>query len=351
MAHEFPPRQVLNALTQPFGCQQDSFHNLITRPSNEGWEVTGLIADIGGTHARLAMVDEGGRMVAPRTLPCADFRTISDVIHEFVKLSGDRYPKKAAIAVATPVSGDHVHFVNRQWSFSQKDLQTELGLETLIVMNDFKALALSLPLLMEQDRKKIGGGSADTGAPIALIGPGTGLGMSGLIRTQNDWIPLQSEGGHATFAPADEKERKVCRILGKQFGHVSLERLLSGPGLVNIYCALSRLEGRVPEPFTPSDITGYALTGACMSCRDAVNLFCGALGAAAGNLALTLGARGGVYIGGGMVPRFVDFFEQSAFRHRFEDKGRFGKYLAAIPTWVIIAATPALSGLAVVLGK
>jgi glucokinase len=284
-----------------------------------------------------------------QTFACADFKGISDVIHEFLKLSGSIYPKQAAIAVATTVSGDQINFVNRQWSFSQKALQKNLGLEQLVIINDFKALALSLPLLEEKDRRKIGGGSPVPDAPIALIGPGTGLGMSGLIRSQEGWIPLQSEGGHATFASADEQERSVCRILEKQFGHVSLERLLSGPGLVNIYDALSKIEGLVPEQYAPSVITRHALAGNCFLCRNALNLFCGALGTAAGNLALTLGARGGVYIGGGMVPRFVDFFEQSAFRHRFESKGRFSNYLSAIPTYVITAANPALKGLAAAL--
>jgi len=316
---------------------------------NERFELSDLVADIGGTHARLALVDRGCQMRDAQTFACADFNGLSDVIHEFLKSAGNIYPKRAAIAVATPVSGDQINFVNRQWSFSQKTLQKDLGLEQLVIINDFKALALSLPLLEEKDRRKIGGGSPVPGAPIALIGTGTGLGMSGLIRSQEGWIPLESEGGHATFASVGEKERSVCRMLEKQFGHVSLERLLSGPGLVNIYYALSKLEGLVPEQYAPSDITRYALTGTCRHCLDALNFFCGALGAASGNLALTLDARGGVYIGGGMVTRFVDFFEQSAFRHRFENKGRFRNYVSAIPTYVITAANPALKGLAAAL--
>jgi len=338
--------------SKPFAANIDQVAMIIERDSmKERFGVPDLIADIGGTHARLALVDRDGQMCVSHTFVCADFNGLSDIIHEFLKTAGNIHPKRAAMAVATPVSGDQINFVNRKWSFSRKALQKDLGLEKLIIMNDFKALALSLPLLEEKDRRKIGGGSAVSGEPIALIGPGTGLGMSGLVRSQEGWMALESEGGHATFAPVDERERSVCHILEKEFGHVSLERLLSGPGLANIYAAISILENLVPGPLAPSDITRQALKGTCPHCLDTLNFFCGALGAAAGNLALTLDARGGVYIGGGMVPRFVDFFEQSEFRHRFEIKGRFSSYLSAIPTYVITAANPALPGLASALGR
>ncbi|MCB1771910.1 MAG: glucokinase, partial [Candidatus Competibacteraceae bacterium] len=246
-------------------------------------------------------------------------------------------------------TGDRIEFTNSPWSFSTKATQQELGLERLEILNDFTALALSLPLLAPDERRAVGAGESVADAPIALIGPGTGLGVSGLVWSGAHWIPLQTEGGHVTFSPVDEREWQIGRILHRQFGHVSPERLLSGPGLVNLYHALAELEGWSLETLTPADITDRALTGTCSHCREVVELFCGALGTAAGNLAITLGARGGVYIGGGIAPRLGDFFDQSTFRRRFEERGRFSDYLAAIPTWVITAANPALRGVAAAL--
>ena len=173
--------------------------------------------------------------------------------------------------------------------------------------------------------------------------------MSGLVWSGDRWLPLQTEGGHVTFSPTDGREWAIGQILHRRFGHVSPERLLSGPGLVNLYAALAELEGWPAEDLTPADLTERALAGTCPHSREVLELFCGALGTAASNLAITLGARGGVYIGGGIVPRLGDFFDRSTFRSRFEAKGRFSTYLAAIPTWVITAANPALRGVAAAL--
>ncbi len=308
-----------------------------------------LIADIGGTNARFTLLDAHRQFYAEQTLACADFPGLTAAGNAFLQSVGGARPKRAAVAVATPVTGDWIQFTNSHWSFSTEATRQELGLEQLLILNDFTALALSLPLLEPEDRRAVGSGEAVAGAPIALIGPGTGLGVSGLMWSGERWIPLQAEGGHVTFSPVNEQEWAVSRVLQRQFGHVSPERLLSGPGLVNLYTALAELEGWPAEALTPADITDRALAGICPHCRDVLNLFCGALGTAAGNLAITLGALGGVYIGGGIVPRLGDFFAQSTFRARFENKGRFSSYLAAIPTWVITAANPALRGVAAAL--
>jgi glucokinase len=310
-----------------------------------------LVADIGGTNARFALVDAHRKLYAEQILACADFSGLTLAVHAFLQAAGNVRPRRAAFAVATPVIGDWIQLTNSHWSFSTKSVQKELGLEQLIILNDFSALALALPQLEPEERLAIVGGEAVHGAPIALIGPGTGLGVSGLLWSGERWCPLQTEGGHVTFSPVTEQEWAIRRILQKQFGHVSQERVLSGPGLINLYTALAALEGWAAETLTPSEISDRALAGTCRHCRDVLDLFCGALGTAGGNLAITLGARGGVYIGGGIVPRLGDFFAQSAFRPRFEDKGRFSSYLAAIPTWVITAANPALRGAAAALDR
>ena len=311
--------------------------------------VPDLIADIGGTNARFALATPDGRIEAERILSGADYPDLVQAATAYLRdIPGPR-PCRAAVAAATPVTGDWIQFTNSSWSFSTEAARQALGLERLLILNDFTALALALPLLGPDERRAVGGGTAVAEAPIGLIGPGTGLGVSGLVWSGSHWRPLETEGGHVTFSATDEREWAVNRILQRRFGHVSPERLLSGPGLFNLYTALAELEGWPVDDLAPADITERALAGTCPHCMEVLGLFCGALGTAAGNLAITLGARGGVYIGGGIVPRLGEFFARSAFRARFEAKGRFSGYLAAIPTWVITAANPALRGAAAAL--
>ncbi len=312
-------------------------------------DIPDLIADIGGTNARFALVASNGQIQAERTLSGADYPDLIQAASAYLyDIAADR-PRRAAVAVATPVTGDWIQFTNSPWSFSTEAARQALGLEKLLIINDFTALALALPLLDTDERRAIGGGQAVAHAPIALLGAGTGLGVSGLIWSGQHWIPLQAEGGHVTFAATDEREWAVYQVLQQRFGHVSPERLLSGPGLVNIYTALADIQGWQPKDLSPADITDRALSGSCPHCIEVLELFCGALGTAAGNLAITLGALGGVYIGGGIVPRLGAFFDQSSFRSRFEAKGRFSAYLVAIPTWVITANNPAFRGVAAAL--
>ncbi len=308
-----------------------------------------LIADIGGTNARFALATPDGHIDAERILRCADYPDLAQAAAAYLRdIPGPR-PCRAAVAVATPVTGDWIHFTNSPWSFSTEAARQAMGLKRLLILNDFTALALALPLLGPDERRAVGGGAAVAEAPIGLMGPGTGLGVSGLVWSGSHWLPLQTEGGHVTFSATNEREWAISQILQRRFVHVSSERLLAGPGWVEVYTALAELDGRKPEAITPGEITRRALAGTCPHCLEVQELFCAALGTAAGNLAITLGARGGVYIGGGIVPRLGDFFDRSAFRARFEAKGRFSDYLAAIPTWVITANNPALRGAAAAL--
>ena len=193
-----------------------------------------LIADIGGTNARFALVAANGQFYAERILACADFPGLTAATEAYLAEVAAPRPRQAAMAVATPITGDQIQFTNNGWFFSTEAARRKLELERLLILNDFTALALALPLLNPDERRAVGGGIAVAGSPIGLIGAGTGLGVSGLIWSGDHWIPLETEGGHVTFSPVDQREWAVIQILHRQFGHVSPERLLSGPGLLNI---------------------------------------------------------------------------------------------------------------------
>lgn len=308
-----------------------------------------LLADIGGTNARFALWD-GKAIHGELVLACADYPNIVAAVEHYLSSANagapERRPREAAVAIASPITGDLVRMTNHPWQFSAAAVRRELGLARLSIFNDFTALALSLRHLPASELETIGQGRAVPNGPIALIGPGTGLGVSGLIPTGNAWIPLQGEGGHVTLAVANEREMAMLARLRQRFSHVSAERVLSGPGLVNLYDALCEVDGIVPELLTPAQITRRATEASCRTCLEAVQMFCGLLGTLAGNLVLTLGAVGGLYIGGGVVPRFGRLFTASHFRDRFEDKGRYGEYLAAVPAYLIRAPLPAFVGLA-----
>lgn len=308
-----------------------------------------LIADIGGTNARFALL-EGDQVNDEQVFACAQFPTLVAAIeHYLVGIgagSGPRRPGQGAMAIAGPITGDHIRMTNHVWEFSASLTRQQLSLSRLIFMNDFTALAMAIRHLPPRELEQIGRGRIVHDASIALIGPGTGLGVSGLIPARGQWIPLQGEGGHVTLAVMNERELAMLSQLRRRFSHVSAERVLSGPGLVNLYDALCAVEGVRPDVITPPEITQRALAGSCRLSLETVSMFCALLGAMAGNLALTLGALGGVYIGGGIVPQLGAFFTNSSFRDRFEDKGRYADYLADIPTYVIRTELPAFVGLA-----
>ena len=308
-----------------------------------------LLADVGGTNARMAWQDGPGAPIEHiEVLPVADHASLQAAIHVYLNRLGRR-PAVAAIAMANPVTGDLVQMTNHDWSFSQSALRQDLGLSTLRVLNDFTALALALPHLPANELRQVGGGAAVPGAAIGLLGAGTGLGVSGLLPDgAGGWAPIAGEGGHVTLPAATARERVVMDALVARHGHASAERVASGTGLLETFLILCEADGVDARAFTSAAaVSEAAQHGKHPQALEALQTFCGVLGAVAGNLALTLGARGGVYIGGGVVPRLGAWFDTSPFRERFEAKGRFEGYLGEIPVWVITSPqSPALLGAA-----
>jgi glucokinase len=309
-----------------------------------------LLGDVGGTNARFAwQAHDGAPLEDVVALSTSAHASLADALVDYLKTTGRSAPPWCAIGIANPITGDHVQMTNSTWSFSIKAVQQALGFERIVVINDFTALALALQDLKPADLQKLGGGESVVGAPLALIGPGTGLGVSGLVPQDGPgrWTPLQGEGGHVSLAASTAREFAVLQLIRETYGHASAERAVSGMGLEALHLALCRLDAVAAPPLPAAEISQRALAGIDPQCAEALALFCGFLGNVAGNLALTLGARGGVYIGGGIVPRLGDYFAASGFRAAFEDKGRFRAYLAAIPVFVIHAeVSPALLGAA-----
>jgi glucokinase len=315
-----------------------------------------LLADVGGTNARFALELAPGRIELIDVLPCADYPTLADALRAYlaspaVAAAGAGKIRHAAIAIANPVTGDLVRMTNHHWEFSIAALRQECGFDTLLVENDFSALARALPYLGAGQKRQVGGGAARPQSALGLLGAGTGLGVSGLIPCAEGWSALRSEGGHVTFSPANETEIAILRFAWGEFEHVSAERLLSGVGLELIYRALAQHTGQADQKLAAPEITRRALAGECALCDQVVEAFCGMLGTVAGNLAVTLGAQGGIYIGGGIVPRLGERFAASSFRARFEQKGRFVHYLAQVPTFVITAEYPAFLGVSAILSE
>jgi len=310
-------------------------------------EQLALIADIGGTHARFALVRPGAPPADTVVLRCGDYRGPAEAAQGYLAtVAPGQAVRRAAFAVASPVTGERIDMTNSPWSFTVAEVGKALGLERLEVVNDFTAVALSLRHLAGDDLVRLGGGEGVAGAALAVLGPGTGLGVSGLVPAAGRWSPLSTEGGHVTLAAADEREAAVIAWLRHRFGHVSAERVLSGPGLVSLYEAVAAVLGRQPVYNTPDAITQRAVDNTCPVCRETLDTFFAFLGTVAGDLALTLGARGGVFLAGGILPRVRGALEASNFRSRFEAKGRFQAYLAPVPTWLVVHPQPAFAGLA-----
>jgi glucokinase len=315
-----------------------------------------LLADIGGTNARFALEMAPGRVDLIDVLPCASYPTLAHALRAYLaspKVAAAGLPaiRHAALAIANPITGDLVRMTNHHWEFSIEALRAECGVDTLVVVNDFTALARALPHLAPEQKVQVGGGDARANTPLGLVGAGTGLGVSGLIPAGDSWTALLSEGGHVTFSPANETEVAILQYAWRQYEHVSAERLMSGEGIVLIYRALAHHTAQPDEGLDAPTISRRALDGSCPLCEQVIDTFCGMLGTVAGNLAITLGAQGGIYIGGGIVPRLGERFAQSSFRSRFEQKGRFVNYLAQVPTYVITAAYPAFVGVSAILAE
>jgi len=310
-----------------------------------------LVADVGGTNARFGWVEDPAAGVQHvRQLAVADHASPAHAAAAYLDtLETPRHaPQRAALAVATAIDGDHVALTNSAWSFSCAALRAALGVRELRVLNDFEALALSLPRLQAHQVRAHGALPRAEGT-LAVIGPGTGLGVAGVVQTALGWQALPGEGGHATLAAADDFEAAILQQARRSFSHVSAERLLSGIGLPTLHAAVAEVHGERAQGLDAPQIVERAMAGTDAQCVRTIDAFCALLGGFAGNVALTLGARGGVYIGGGIVPRLGERFFGSRFRERFEAKGRFQGYLQAIPTALITDTQAALTGAAAAL--
>ncbi|MBC3907102.1 glucokinase [Undibacterium umbellatum] len=313
-----------------------------------------LLADIGATHARFTLESSPGVFESVKVLKCDEYTDIIALLRAYLSTVPASKVHHAAFALANPIDGDQVRMTNRDWAFSIEDVRREFGLYTLLIVNDFTALAMSLPGLQAKDLMQVGGGTPVPKSVIGVLGPGTGLGVSGLIPTSDGFVTLGSEGGHVNFAPVDEREYAILQFAWKEWPHVSTERLISGPGMELIYRALADRNNKKVKALPAQDIMRGALkteAEADALCLETLECFCGMLGSFSANLAVTLGAFGGIYIGGGIVPLMGDYFATSAFRTRFEAKGRFTSYLAQIPTFVITTPNPAFYGVSAILSE
>lgn len=307
---------------------------------------TAILADIGATNARFALLD-GGTLSSVTTYAVADYASSLDAVRAFLAgPAAGHTPTAAALAAAGPVVNGRVSMTNAAWTIDAQRLQEALEIPAVHVLNDFEALGHSLPALTADDLFVIGDAElADTGT-MAVMGPGTGFGLAALARGPAGDAVLVTEGGHATLPAENRREEAIIRTLREQVHHVSVERVLSGPGLVSLYHAVAVVDGLVVRERTSAEIVDHALAGDCEGSVATLEAFCAFLGGVAGNVALTLGATGGVFVAGGIAPRFTDFLRRSAFRERFESKGRMGAYLSRIPTAVVTHRNPAFVGLA-----
>ena len=292
-----------------------------------------LLADIGGTNARFSLA-QGGETGPIEHLRVADFPSVTDAISAFLARCAGAPVRAAILGVAGTVENNRSLMTNSRWVIDGSDLQKRFGFETVHLLNDFEAVAWSLPVLQPSDLFPVGRQQLIARAPMVVVGPGTGFGAACLF----PGVPFAAvtEAGHTTLAPSSEREERVIDQLRRRFDHVSVERVLSGSGLANLYQALAVIHNVAAPERDPGEITRAALEGICDVSRAALDMFCSLLGSVAGNLALTFCARGGVYIAGGIVPRFAGYLAESEFRKQFERKGRFESYLQKIPTSIII---------------
>ncbi len=316
-------------------------------------KIVNLIADIGGTNIRLAQADAQSetKFTDIETYQCAKFSSLIDVIALYIESKNIADTCiNACLAIACPTDSDIISMTNLPWQFSQQALIKTLNLNSLTMINDYTAIAMAIPLLNDNQKVKIGGGEAVADKPIAVCGPGTGLGVAHLVPVSisgtNQWHCFSGEGGHVDFAVVDELDMKIFQYLQTIKVRVSYEQLLSGYGLEQIYQAICSINGKSESKLTAAEISQQAVSGSCTLCQQTLGQFCKILGSFAGNLALTLNCQGGVYIAGGIVPRFIEFFENSEFRARFEAKGRLSHITVQSPTYIITEDQPGLLGAA-----
>ncbi len=309
-----------------------------------------FVADVGGTNIRVARVTESG-VADIKKYMCNDFASIDLAIGQYFSDMAQHTFTQGCIAIACPVLGDQVEMTNHSWAFSQNALRSQLKLDALFVINDFTAVAHSLPVLGKEQVVQIGEGTAKENGNIAVFGPGTGLGVEHITMTSSGWQTLDGEGGHVDFAPVDETDVVVWRHLQNTLGRASAEEVMSGRGLHNIYTALAT-DANAPVTFTePAQITEAALNGTCKIGEATLTQFCRIMGSFAGNLALNMATTGGIFIGGGIANRFPEFIQNSDFRARFEAKGQMKHYVKDIPTYLIAEPDHGLLGAAAYLNQ
>lgn len=315
-----------------------------------------LVADIGGTNGRFGLVEfdaEQNRAkgkinyTAERqiTLKCANYPDMATMIKACCQEFGVDIPAYACLAIAGPIENGQASMTNLNWKFSVDGLREQLGMQTLHVINDFASLAYAVPFLQNDDLVTLyDSHKSNLDAPIVVMGPGTGFGMAALVPNQNTWKIIPTEGGHASFAPTNEKELDIKAFLLKEQNHVSVENILSGGGLVTLYRALAHHHGIEAKPYTPADVSANGLSNQDPICREAVLTFCDVLGEVAGDKALSLGAKGGVVIGGGVTPKLVSLLPESHFLERYKNKGPMTGYVSDISIRLIVNDKAALVG-------
>ena len=318
----------------------------MTRPAR-------LLGDVGGTNARFGLVRDA-------VSPVSEVASLRGNEHVSLQAAARSYldglatparPRRAALALAATIDGATVQMTNSRWLVSSADVAAALGLHQVLLLNDFEALALALPRLAEHEVDWMGAPRPNPGLPMAVIGPGTGLGVGSCVPAGSSWIALAAEGGHVTAAAHDDFEGEILRMLRAQYRHVSAERLLSGLGLPTLHAAVCTVRGASPQTLGAEEITQRAFDQADAHCLATLDVFCAMLGGFAGNVALTVGARGGVFVAGGIAQKLGTYFTTSRFRERFEAKGRFQSYLAGIATGLIAAPHAALAGAAQALAQ
>ena len=318
-------------------------------------ETTYLVADIGGTNARFAIARgnsrEGFVLEQIQRLKNQDFEHLHDAAKTYLEGCSGAHPERGCFAVAGPVNPGLIQLTNSSWSFEPRELGRHLGLKHLLPVNDFAAQARGAPLASPQETSLIREGEAAPNAPCAVLGPGTGLGLGLLVPHANDLNVLPTEGGHAGFSPRTEEESAVATFLRAEYGFASWERVLSGQGLLNIYRALCLADGTPWPEYSPEKITEEALTHPGSRSARTVQLFCSALGAFAGDVAVMSGARGGIYLGGGILPKIQALLRESDFEARFIHHDPMTDYVASIPVWLILSDTAPLLGAAALAEK
>jgi len=305
-----------------------------------------LIGDIGGTNARFSILTDA--YAEPKQFPnvrTADFATIDEAIQKGVLDKTAVQPRSAILAVAGPINDDEIPLTNCDWVVRPKTMIEGLGMEDVLVVNDFEAQALAIAALSDENRERIGDATGDMIASRVVLGPGTGLGVGGLVHAQQSWIPVPGEGGHVDLGPRSKRDYEIFPHIETIEGRVSAEQILCGRGLVNLYNAICIVDGIQPTMKDPADITSHALAGTDKAAIETVSLFATYLGRVAGDMAMVFMARGGVYLSGGISQKIIPALKKPEFRIAFEDKAPHTALLRTIPTYVVTHPLAALAGL------